>query len=227
MEEVSIHIFYIKHTEKLPADIFQRLLLQLPALFQHEIKSYKHWEGAQASLLGKIILSYGFEKLNLNYSLHNIQIGEKDRPFINDEVDFNISHSGEYIICAIAQHAKVGVDIEKHRTLNISLFRKYFDNNEWGVIQTSSIPQKTFFDLWSIKESAIKCDGRGVEVLGKTHVFLSLANSLSDSKELNCDGDRFYFQQLDIDLNYACSVCSNKEFKKKLTMLSLPDLLDV
>ena len=232
--EKGIYIFYIKQTEKLSEDIFQKLLLQLPEQFQKDINAYKHWESAQASLLGKILLLYGFKNLNISYSLYDIQIGEKDRPFlsftaesllkdtVSGFIDFNISHSGEYIICAITQNAKVGIDIEKHRKLNVDLFKKYFDDNEWNEIQTSEDVQKTFFDLWSIKESVIKCDGRGVEILSETHKQYQQNNS----NTVLCDAIIFHYQQVEIAPDYACCVCSNEEFKIKLTMLHLSDLTD-
>jgi phosphopantetheinyl transferase len=50
---------------------------------------------------------------------------------------------------------------------------RYFDKTECMKIDLSENPQKAFFDFWSLKESAIKCDGRGVEILSDTHVLLS------------------------------------------------------
>jgi phosphopantetheinyl transferase len=50
---------------------------------------------------------------------------------------------------------------------------RYFDKMECMNIDLSENPQKAFFDFWSLKESAIKCDGRGVEILSDTHVLLS------------------------------------------------------
>lgn len=219
----DIHIFYIKQSEKLPNEIFQRFLLQLPEVFQQDINAYKHWESAQASLLGKIILQYGFQQLKLNYSLHDIKIGKKERPFINDIFDFNISHSGEYVICAITSNAKVGIDIEKHRNLKQDIASRYFNEEECAYIKASSDKVKSFFDFWSIKESAIKCDGRGVEILSQTFILLN-DNLSQPHQSINCVGNLFYFQQLSIEKNYATSVCSNKKFNVISHKLSLEQL---
>ncbi|HOY42981.1 MAG TPA: hypothetical protein PLX60_14015, partial [Chitinophagales bacterium] len=75
MKNNTIHIFYLKQTEKLPEKIFQQFLMQLPDLFQQDINAYKHWQSAQASLLGKILLQNAFQQLALNYTLHDIKIG--------------------------------------------------------------------------------------------------------------------------------------------------------
>ena len=83
----NVHI----EIDKLSDEIFQQFLLQLPDSLQQDIIDYKHWQSAQASLLGKKQIKNAFQQLALNYTLHDIKIGAKDRPFINEEIDFNIS----------------------------------------------------------------------------------------------------------------------------------------
>ena len=218
----DIHIFYIKQTEKLPTEIFQNFLVQLPAIFQQEILKYKFWESAESSLLGKLILQYGFRKLNLEYSLGAIKFDKKERPFINDKIDFNISHSGNYIICAIVKNAKVGIDIEKHRTLKSNIANRYFDKKECSEIDSSENPAKIFFELWSLKESAIKCDGRGVEVLSKTHKQYSAENT----NTILCDETLFHYQSIKIEDIYSCYICSNKKFTVEIQELNFTDLIN-
>ncbi|MDB5228829.1 MAG: 4-phosphopantetheinyl transferase [Bacteroidota bacterium] len=203
----------------------------LPDVFQSEIRSYKYWESAQASLLGKIILLHGLKELRFADSLDDLRQQAKERPFINDKIDFNISHSGEYVIVAISGHARVGIDIEMHREIDVSLFRKYFDEDEWKEIKTSSNAAKTFFKLWAIKESAIKCDGRGVEVLSKTKVVRPLPaasrqtpQSGQTTSRVICDSKEFYFRILDIEENYSCAVCSNKDLEVILSRLPLKNM---
>jgi len=239
LENNIIHIFYIKQTEKLPSEIFQQLLLQVPGIFREEILRYKFWQGAESSLLGKIILKFGLQQLNLPFSLNDIKVDAKDRPFLNDKFDlslaavshkvdtatyfdFNISHSGNYIICAIAKNAKVGIDIEKHRELKSNIANRYFDKNECYEIDVSENSSKTFFDLWSLKESAIKCDGRGVEVLSKTH-------KQYQPKTINtiiCDDTLLHYQPIEIEDVYSCCVCSNEKFVIELQQLNLTDMIN-
>jgi len=217
-----VHIFSIKQEEKLSDEIFQQFLLQIPELFTNEILKYKFWQGAQSSLLGKIILDFGFKFLNLNHSLHDIKVSVKERPFINNEIDFNISHSGNYIICAISTKAKVGIDIEKHRELKSNIADRYFDKDECNEIETSPNSSKSFFDLWSLKESAIKCDGRGVEVLSATHKQYQAENE----NTVVCDGVLFHYKQSEIEKNYSCCVCSSEKFEVESQQLNLSNLIN-
>jgi len=239
LENNIIHIFYIKQTEKLPTEIFQQFLLQVPDVFRQEILKYTFWQGAESSLLGKIILKFGFQQLNLPFSLNDIKVDAKDRPFLNNEFDlnlaavshkvdtatnfdFNISHSGNYIICAIAKNAKVGIDIEKHRELKSDIANRYFDKNECNEIDVSENPSKTFFDLWSLKESAIKCDGRGVEILSKTHK----QYQPESINTIICDDTLFHYQSVKIEDAYSCCVCSDEKLKIETQELNLIDLIN-
>lgn len=83
------------------------------------------------------------------------------RPFIvNSKLDFNISHAGEYLVLAIIDSSKVGIDIEEcDNSINPA---------ELGSIVFSSVEQELidndinkFFKLWTKKEALIKAHGTG------------------------------------------------------------------
>ena len=216
MKNNCCYLFYIEQSEQISETVFNDFLLQLPEYFQKEIKEYKHWQSAQNSLLGKIILQYAFKKLQFSFTLNDIKIGKKDKPFLNATFDFNISHSGNIIVVALINYAKIGVDVEKHRSINLPLFKKYFDKDEWQSIEQNSEPLKTFFDCWTIKESAIKHDGRGVEILSKTKI---------QAPKIYCDTTELFYQQLKIHDDYSCAVCSETDFQILKEEVFLNDLL--
>jgi 4'-phosphopantetheinyl transferase len=146
------------------------LIAWLPLFIQQDILAYRRSEDATRAYLGKCLVRYGFEQLGIPFSWHNVKISEKDRPFLPEaEMDFNISHSGEYVVAAIGS-GKVGVDVERHRKVHLDVFDRQFNAKEWEVILSAKDPSKQFFDYWAIKEAAIKADGRGVAVLSKTAI---------------------------------------------------------
>lgn len=218
MEINCCYLFYIDQSEKLSDSFYSSFLQQLPIRFQKEIHEYKHWQAAQNSLLGKIILQYAFKKLELSYTLDAIKIGMKDRPFLESTIDFNISHSGNIIMVGLMQQAKIGVDVEKHRPIKIDLFKKYFSDFEWDFIQLSKDKNAAFFNIWTMKESAIKCDGRGVEILSKTY----LENN--HQHKIKCDGNEFYYQAIFLEDDYTACVCSSKKYSIEIKKLTLNDL---
>ncbi len=223
----NIQLYCLNYSQRLEEKDFQQCLSDLPVPIQLEIKAYKHWESAQASLLGKMLLSYAFKHMDIPFSVHQLQLTEKDRPYIEGNIDFNISHSGEYVMLAVSQSAKVGIDIEKHRQLDYLLFRKYFSDNEWALIEAADNKITAFFDFWAIKESAIKCDGRGVEVLSKTQVDYNEGISLGVkySDKIYCDGRLLFFQPLNVNVHYSCCVSSNQMINVDLHHLTIQDLL--
>ncbi len=87
-----------------------------------------------------------------------------DRPYINDIIDFNIYHSGNYVVCAIGQDLKHGIDIEKVQDIDFKNFKKVMTDMQWQDIIRSKSPGSAFFKYWTIKESVIKTDSRGLSI---------------------------------------------------------------
>jgi 4'-phosphopantetheinyl transferase len=196
----AIHIWITQQHESLNKGRFDELAAGMPEIVRKELFAYKRWEDAQASLFGKLLLKQALQELGIPFSIQDLSVLNKDRPFIDVSFDFNISHSGDYIVLALSKANKVGIDIEKHRQLDIQLFRKYFSEEEWDQIMDAETSSAAFFTFWAIKESAIKCDGRGVEVLGKTKTL--------NNNSIECDGQLLFYSMINIHEDYSCAICS-------------------
>ena len=109
------------------------------------------------------------------------------------KLTLNVSHSGEYVLCAIGENLSLGVDIEKIRPINLGEFKKIMTKIQWENIINSKNPETTFFKYWTMKESAIKADSRGLNIpLHMVHSSLNkviIENNTWFYTELNCDGD--------------------------------------
>src|SRR5687768_7585027 len=109
-----VYIFYTRLTGKLDRHTFNYYLNQLPAAMQQKILRYRHWQDAHRSLLGKALLLTGLKELGLTgYSMPGLKFTAYDRPYFDDRVDFNIAHSGQFVICALSLTHKIGVDVEE------------------------------------------------------------------------------------------------------------------
>ena len=75
---------------------------------------------------------------------------------------FNLSHSGRWAVCAVSD-GEVGVDLEQERKLHREVERR-FTLAERAFLQTlAGAPrQSAFFDLWVLKEAALKFTGDGL-----------------------------------------------------------------
>jgi 4'-phosphopantetheinyl transferase len=80
-------------------------------------------------------------------------------------VRFNVAHSGDCIVHAIAQGTEVGVDVEVLRNSGeLASISSYFASGEqaWLLAADAQARDTGFFTLWTCKEAYIKALGRGL-----------------------------------------------------------------
>ncbi len=92
----------------------------------------------------------------------------KGKPFLEDssELYFNLSHSHERALVAVARIHPLGVDIEHHRPLDDmdTLARQCFSTSEYQQFARLPAPVnlQAFFNAWTRKEAFIKAIGDGL-----------------------------------------------------------------
>ncbi|WP_286670306.1 4'-phosphopantetheinyl transferase family protein [Shewanella rhizosphaerae] len=97
--------------------------------------------------------------------------------FVRSQLVFNLSHSGDYMLLAIAKSPRLelGVDIERLRqNTNIhAILNHYFTRQEREALLAlpSARQRERFFDLWALKESYIKAKGLGLALSLKSFFF--------------------------------------------------------
>lgn len=165
-------------------------------------KAADRWRG----LTGKLLLQHVLKKENLQLNLDELVENEKGRPYFeNQSFDFNISHSGKFVVLLWSERGACGIDVEMHRAIDYTIFRRNFTECEWAIIEASEDSDKQFFDFWSIKESVIKADGGGFSVLHKTEI-------QSDEKAI-CGNEVWNIRPLFFDANYAACLATQQEIK--------------
>jgi 4'-phosphopantetheinyl transferase len=80
--------------------------------------------------------------------------------------EFNVSHSGDIGLLALAWNRAVGVDVEQHRD-NLdgpALAQRYFSPREIAALRQAPPEEQRawFYALWTRKESFIKAVGQGL-----------------------------------------------------------------
>lgn len=122
------------------------------------------------------------------YGIH----GKPERK--KEEVYFNLSHSGKYVICAVSKQ-EIGCDIEKIWETKWKLAKRFFSENEYNALQRAK--QKgtkeeniLFTRLWVLRESYAKKTGEGLGVLLGGMDFSEDAKSKAYFFESEYDGYR-------------------------------------
>ena len=158
-----IYTFYTRFADRLNSEWFNQLFQDLSPFLQSKILKFRNWQDTQRSLLGYILLLKGLKYLGVTkYSLDDLKFTRYQRPFFDNYLDFNISHSGEYVICVISITNKVGVDIEELRNISIYDFKRQFSEKEWEGILAAQDSLLSFYIHWTQKEAFLKAVGMGV-----------------------------------------------------------------
>lgn len=84
------------------------------------------------------------------------------------DIRFNLSHSGDYALLAIALGLEVGIDIEQMRPEIdlLSLANHHFSSHETAELKRCPRADQitAFYRIWSRKEACIKAVGLGLQV---------------------------------------------------------------
>jgi 4'-phosphopantetheinyl transferase len=129
---------------------------------QQKILSY-HFRIDQIRSFTSEMLKYYYlaDILNLPQQQINIQNTPLGKPIIADlnNVHFNISHSGEYVVMAVA-NSSVGIDIEQ---IDWNINPAELGKMVLSVPENATIngDLKKFFLLWTKKEALFKANGTG------------------------------------------------------------------
>jgi len=190
---------------------------------QRRIKRCQLQDERKRKLLGQMLIRFiilnKFKVTNDNIDFYSNDYG---KPYLrgNKNFHFNISHSGDWVTCAI-NNKPIGVDVEQIKQINIRMFQPFLSPEECKSLN----PEKKdalrhFYELWTYKESFIKCIGLGLSI-----PLDSFTIRFTDRIQvLNKAGDilsRFHFYQYNIDSNYKLAICSqNPEIDRKIEIVT-------
>ena len=101
------------------------------------------------------------------------------KPYAIDlSVEFNISHSGDMVVCAV-DDKPVGIDIEKIRPIDLTVAKRICTDEELLYLFGHTPTEQDFtyttdakmltrlFELWTSKEAYGKCTGAGISKIRK------------------------------------------------------------
>lgn len=194
----------------------------IPAEKRERIPKFRHWQDAQRTLLGYSLLSYLLaretgiprERIDLTFDYYG-------KPHLEGSgMYFNLSHSGDWVACVIGRKT-VGVDVEKIQSIDLSIAEHFFAKPE--VADLMALPQEQqfeyFFSLWSLKESYIKAEGKGVSI--PLNSFWFRVNSTGKIAFENIQKeDKWRYQLYPFDPQYKLAVAVEKS-------LALPERVQI
>lgn len=161
---------------------------------------------------------YGIDKMP------EIAKGAFGKPYFPEyqNIQFNISHSSDRVVCALGQ-MELGVDIEHKRELKDNLIKRTLTENEKAWLEQSKDKKIAFIRLWTLKESYIKTTGEGLRTDLGTVEFMLPENC--GRGEIICNQNGYAFYQKELSEDSYLSLCvkgdSVPEDMKKLHIVFL------
>jgi 4'-phosphopantetheinyl transferase len=145
-------------------------------------------------------------------------------------INFNISHSGSWVLLAFSCDGPIGVDIEQHRALNQldTIARDFFEPREYARWMLRSDREAAFFDLWTVKEAYLKAVGTGLAASSRSfRVDLEPGGkpAMTWCADDAAAAEKWQFALLAVDLQYSAALACGGGISKFLTFtLPTPDL---
>lgn len=196
--------------------IFGNLLKRVPEYRQKKALSFKFEKGKMQSLGVGLLLRMACADAGFGGADEHVAYGENGKPYLVDapDVRFNLSHSGERVMCVISPF-EVGCDVEIIKGDRGRLAERFFKPEESAWIKHFDSLEKqseVFYRLWTLKECYMKVTGRGMSLMPD---MFALHVDGDENISLYHDGERpeYTFREIDLSDGYRYAYCLKNECK--------------
>ena len=208
-----IRILYMNVNMLKDADLCEKGMKMVSSERKEKISQMKNPVPARLSLGAGILLKIALEEKGYAHLMEDICYSKNGKPFLKDVFFyFNLSHSGEYAVCAYGDQP-IGIDLQIIKEVLPKHTGKILTEDETEYLTSLNEKDKvhTFYSIWAKKESLIKLDGRGLRI--PLHN-ISMVNHIEDAGELRFEDKEIYVKELDfLWPEYASAVSSENEIK--------------
>lgn len=177
------------------------------------------------SLFAEMLVRYALKK---HFAMEGAEIAfatnEYGKPFLKgvDNLYFNVSHSGDWVVCAVSDQP-VGVDVEQIKENSYEIADRFFSEKEAKAIKESEMGQELFYTYWTLKESYVKAEGKGMSIPFSSFAFILEGEEISLEVEDNPCGT-YQFQVYKIDEGTLAATCSYERPSGVFEQVSLAQL---
>lgn len=158
MTATSVALYYAKVLPSCPLSQFEGQLC--PERLAH-LSKISHPRARACSLTGDLLLNKIVRSLFPDADFPLIrETAPGGKPYLPayPELHFSLSHSGDFVVCAISS-VPVGVDLELPRPVHPGIAARWFSPAEQALLKQEP---SAFFDLWMAKEAVLKEIGCGL-----------------------------------------------------------------
>jgi 4'-phosphopantetheinyl transferase len=162
--------FYAIHTPSLSEKTFSQLTKALISADQERLDRIR-----QSGDKNRFVISRGALRLlskaysNSDTNTEVLDYSEKGKPYWPDapHLQFNISHSGDWVVLGFARNREIGVDVQEMRPMSDlnAMSHTAFHPDEQAYFNNLDLNDdrlNTFYQIWSLREAGLKSVGAGL-----------------------------------------------------------------
>lgn len=224
-----ISVYAVKMPKSIDVTTFNNLVDMVSVEKKKKIASYINKEDAYRTLLGDVMIrsvickryKISNQKIRYSYNIYGKPDWIEDKDFY-----FNISHSGNWIVCIVG-NVPVGTDIEQIRPIQLELISQLFSMEEVMDLNSKTIIERInyFYDLWTLKESYVKAIGTGLSTSLNSFTISKRGegNIIFNQDNVN---STYFFKQYNIDSDYKLSICAtSNQFPNEVIQKNINDII--
>ncbi len=195
--EVTVAIVYY-------APLARHDYAQLAKRWLHQIAYAKRLAIERAPPAAALATLAGIDLLSLAAAAHGydglpataLVFPERGKPFWPGGLEFNISHTQDFVACVATRDVSVGLDVESAGRVSLATVRRVASNAELALSGESAFGATR---LWTRKEAVVKAAGGTVFDAGK----VTVSQSHAEFRDR-----RWYFAGLEVLAGHACAIAA-------------------
>ena len=154
------------------------------------------------------------QELKCEPSSLSFEPGRNDRPRLvgnSGEFDFNLSHSGAYVACAVVTTGRVGIDVEAiNRKMDYTRVLSHVTSpaeRAWLESKNPDSARRAFFRLWVLKEAYAKARGDGLNLpFADITLMPAEGGFIQDFEAIGDTSENWMFKLHDVNQDAALAV---------------------
>lgn len=183
------------------------------------------------ALIGEILIrTIIAEEFGIGNKYIKFEKNQYGKPYLKEypKFNFNISHSGDFVLCAI-DDKPIGIDIEEVKCIEYEeIAKSFFTISEFNYIikNDSDICLSKFYEIWTLKESYIKCCGQGLSIPLKAFS-IDIDEYENIKVIIDNEHNEYTFKRFSMGLDYKIAICSlNKEISNNIIKVDQNSLIN-
>ena len=213
MDENGLKLYFMDTGELSDETYYQTCYDSLSAYRRDKIDRQRFMADKKRSMAAGILMDLGLQEHGLREAQVRVCHGENGKPYLPDypEIHYNLAHSGNMAMAVFAE-TEAGCDIEKVRTADLKLARRFFCPGEYAFIAGLEGEEQdyAFVRLWTLKESFLKVTGMGMRLPLNSFEFQFSEDGLYVTIQQNFDKKNYCFVEKDFE-NCHAAVCIQDE----------------